>query len=111
MIFPTNQLICLSSCSSPPLLYVQPILTIAYSFFLLFLAVRTGGEAELTWYDPEGEEISEDSEPYREERVDELSKWLKITLSEPERGGIFQCKGDFDGEIATTQIRIRVIRM
>lgn len=64
----------------------------------------------MTWYDPEGEEISEDSEPYREERVDELSKWLKITLSEPERGGIFQCKGDFDGEIATTQIRIRVIQ-
>ncbi|KAJ6663478.1 hypothetical protein lerEdw1_009557, partial [Lerista edwardsae] len=71
---------------------------------------RTGGEAELTWYDPEGEAISEDSEPYREESVDELSKWLKITLSEPGQGGIFQCRGDFDGEIATTQIRIRVIQ-
>ncbi|XP_053124507.1 neural cell adhesion molecule 1-like [Hemicordylus capensis] len=73
--------------------------------------VKRGGETELTWYDPSGEEILEDSEePYKRKEIDELSVGLNMTLSDPEKGGTFQCKGDFDSGLATAQIQIRVIQ-
>ncbi|KAH0631372.1 hypothetical protein JD844_005671 [Phrynosoma platyrhinos] len=73
--------------------------------------VRKGGEATLTWIDPEDIEIDENSELYKEMRVDELSKGLEMTLSDPQKGGVFTCKGDFEtGGTATAQIRISVIQ-
>ncbi|XP_061453777.1 uncharacterized protein LOC133370900 [Rhineura floridana] len=72
--------------------------------------VRAGGDAALTWNDPEDVEI-EDSELYKVKAIDEQSKGMEITLSDKEKGGIFTCKGDFDsGETATAQIRIRVVQ-
>ncbi|XP_060639831.2 neural cell adhesion molecule 2-like [Anolis sagrei] len=73
--------------------------------------VRRGGEATLTWIDPEGTDINEDSEPYKEVLVDELSKGLEMTLTDPKQEGIFTCKGDFEsGGTTTVQIRIHVIQ-
>uniref|UniRef100_A0ABM5EQX9 Neural cell adhesion molecule 2-like n=1 Tax=Pogona vitticeps TaxID=103695 RepID=A0ABM5EQX9_9SAUR len=79
------------------------------SYFLC--KVRNGGEATLTWLDPNDNEIDADSEPYNEKAVDELSKGLEMTLYDPNLGGIFTCAGQFDqsGATARAQIRIRVI--
>nr|XP_020633421.1 uncharacterized protein LOC110070120 [Pogona vitticeps] len=79
------------------------------SYFLC--KVRNGGEATLTWLDPNDNEIDADSEPYNEKAVDELSKGLEMTLCDPNLGGIFTCAGQFDqsGATARAQIRIRVI--
>ncbi|KAM3829985.1 neural cell adhesion molecule 1-like [Vipera latastei] len=73
--------------------------------------VRGGGEAALTWIDPKGNEIEEDSEPYRVKVIDELSKGLEMTLTRPDQGGIFKCDGEFDsGKTASHQIEIHVIQ-
>lgn len=73
--------------------------------------MRGGGEAALTWIDPKGNEIEEDSEPYRVKVIDELSKGLEMTLTRPDQGGIFKCDGEFDsGKTASHQIEIHVIR-
>ncbi|XP_013918817.1 PREDICTED: neural cell adhesion molecule 1-like, partial [Thamnophis sirtalis] len=73
--------------------------------------VRGGGEATLTWTDPDGNEIEEDSEPYRVKVIDELSKGLEMTLTRPDQGGIFKCDGEFEsGKTATHQIEIHVIQ-
>uniref|UniRef100_A0ACB8FSN5 Uncharacterized protein n=1 Tax=Sphaerodactylus townsendi TaxID=933632 RepID=A0ACB8FSN5_9SAUR len=74
--------------------------------------VRGSGEAELTWIDPEEEEISTDSDkPYKEKKIDEVSKELEITLWDSSSDGIFQCKGEFDGgEIVVVPIKIRVVQ-
>ncbi|XP_070619968.1 neural cell adhesion molecule 2-like [Erythrolamprus reginae] len=73
--------------------------------------VRGGGDATLTWTDPDGNEIDEDSEPYRVKVIDELSKGLEMTLTHPSQGGIFKCDGVFDsGKSASHQIEIRVIQ-
>ncbi|KAL8220129.1 UNVERIFIED_CONTAM: hypothetical protein K2H54_039333 [Gekko kuhli] len=74
--------------------------------------VRGSGEAVLVWTDPEGEEISEDSDkPYKVKKIDEVSQELEMTLKDPTSGGIFQCKGEFDsGETDTVPIKIRVVQ-
>ncbi|XP_054854699.1 neural cell adhesion molecule 1-like [Eublepharis macularius] len=74
--------------------------------------VRGSGEAELVWIDPEGEEISTDSEkPYKEKQIDEQSKELEMTLSDPRSGGIFICNGEFDsGNTASISIKIHVVQ-
>ncbi|KAL7981120.1 hypothetical protein Chor_005354 [Crotalus horridus] len=73
--------------------------------------VRGGGEATLTWTDPGGNEIEEDSEPYRVKVIDELSKGLEMTLTRSDQGGMFKCEGEFDsGKTATHQIEIHVIQ-
>ncbi|XP_044278153.1 hemicentin-2-like [Varanus komodoensis] len=80
-----------------------------HTFF--YLAVRRGGEATLTWTDPSGEEIEEDSELYRLKPIDELSKGLEITLSDPAMDGTFTCTAQFEsGRTATAQIKIRAIK-
>nr|XP_028598396.1 neural cell adhesion molecule 1-B-like [Podarcis muralis] len=72
--------------------------------------VRAGGEATLTWTDPEDTDI-EDSELYTLRHIDEQSKGLEMTLPDPQAGGIFTCKGDFEsGDTATAQIKIRVVQ-
>ncbi|KAM6428840.1 neural cell adhesion molecule 1-like [Liasis olivaceus] len=73
--------------------------------------VRGGGEATLTWINPEQSEIEENSEPYWVKPIDELSKGLVMTLSHPDQGGIFKCHGEFEsGKSATDQIVIHVIQ-
>ncbi|XP_015746197.2 neural cell adhesion molecule 1-like, partial [Python bivittatus] len=73
--------------------------------------VRGGGEATLTWINPEQNEIEENSKPYWVKPIDELSKGLVMTLSRPDQGGIFKCHGAFDsGKTATDQIVIHVIQ-
>ncbi|XP_063168379.1 immunoglobulin superfamily member 10-like [Candoia aspera] len=73
--------------------------------------VRGGGEATLTWTDPENNEIEEDSEPYWVKVIDELSKGLEMTLSRRDQGGVFKCHGEFEsGKTATEQIEIHVIQ-
>ncbi|XP_077193047.1 neural cell adhesion molecule 2-like isoform X2 [Paroedura picta] len=79
---------------------------------ILFAVVRGSGEADLIWIDPEGEEISAESDkPYKEKHIDEVSKELEMTLTDPGSGGIFQCKGEFDnGELVIVPIKIRVVQ-
>ncbi|ETE61725.1 Neural cell adhesion molecule 1, partial [Ophiophagus hannah] len=73
--------------------------------------VRGSGEAALTWTDPDGNEIEEDSKPYWVKVIDETSKELEMTLTHPDQGGIFKCDGDFElGKTATQQIEIHVIQ-
>lgn len=75
--------------------------------------MRGGGAVQvtLTWIDPDGNEIEEDSEPYWVKVIDETSKGLEMTLTRPDQGGIFKCVGEFDSEQTVThQIEIRVIR-
>ncbi|XP_026574578.1 neural cell adhesion molecule 2-like [Pseudonaja textilis] len=73
--------------------------------------VRGSGEAALTWIDPDGNEIEEDSKPYWVKAIDETSKEMQMTLTRPDQGGIFRCNGEFDlGKTATERIEIHVIQ-
>ncbi|XP_034279451.1 neogenin-like isoform X2 [Pantherophis guttatus] len=75
--------------------------------------VRGGGgvQVSLTWIDPEGNEIEEDSKPYWVKVIDETSKGLEMTLTSPDQGGNFKCVGEFDFEkTVTNQIEIHVIQ-
>nr|XP_033770263.1 neural cell adhesion molecule 2-like isoform X2 [Geotrypetes seraphini] len=74
-------------------------------------SVDSGTEATFKWIKPDGEEIEEDTDIYKLNKIDESSAGLYITANDPKQNGQFQCKAEFDnGDISTSSINIRVIQ-
>ncbi|XP_030068372.1 neural cell adhesion molecule 2 [Microcaecilia unicolor] len=73
--------------------------------------VDSGIEATFKWIKPDGEEIEEDTDIYKLNKIDESSAGLYITANDPKQNGQFQCEAEFDGgETSTSSINIRIIQ-